>query len=125
MEEINPKINLAINTLKNEIMVLKKTLHFNIVANDKKHDAADMSSMMSFHSVFLHIIGYWIGLLDGSSVPKPTLSSKEQPQFDKLTSHIKNIASYNYDSKTLLYAMLFKYSVQHPFDLGEKINNSE
>ena len=125
MEEVNPKINSAINALKDEIMALKKTLHFNIVANDKKHDAADMSAMMSFHSLFLHIIGYWIGLLDGSSVPKPILSSKEQPQFDKLTAHIKNIAGYNSDSKILLYAMLFKYSVQHPFDLGEKINNPE
>ena len=124
MEEVNPKINNAIVSLKEQILLLKKSLHFSMVANDSKHDAADMSAMMSFHSLFLHIIGYWIGLLDGSSVPKPSLP-KEQAQFDKLTTQIKNIATYNSDSKTLLYAMLFKYSVQHPFDLGEKINNPE
>jgi hypothetical protein len=124
MEEVNPKINIAVDTLKNEIMALKKTLHFTMVANDTKHNSSDMGSIMAFHSLYLQIIGYWIGLLDGNLVPKPTLPN-EQGQFDKLTTHIKNIASYNYDSKTLLYAMLFKYSVQHPFDLGEKINNPE
>jgi len=124
MEEVNPKITTAVENLKEQILLLKKSLHFSMVANDKKHDAADMSSMMSFHSLYLQIIGYWIGLLDGNLVPKPTLPT-EQAQFDKLTSYIKNIASYNNDSKTLLYAMLFKYSIQHPFDLGEKINNSE
>jgi hypothetical protein len=120
MEDINPKINAAVEVLKQEIMAFKKSLHFSIVANDKAHNASDMGAMMAFHSRFLQIISYWIGLLDTTSVPKPTLPSKEQQTFDKLTTHIKNISTYNSDSKILLYTMLFKYSVQHPFDLGEK-----
>ena len=123
MEEINPKVNLALDNLKHQIMDFKKSLHFTIVANDSKHNASDMGAMMSFHSLFLQVIGYWIGLLDSNLVPKPQLPSKEQQVFDKLTSHIKNIASYNSDSKILLYSMLFKYSVQHPFDLNNTILN--
>ena len=120
MEEINPKINMAVESLKQEILAFKKALHFSIVANDKTHNASDMRPMMTFHSLFLQVIAHWIGLLDSNLVPKPTLPTKEQQTFDKLTTHIKNIAGYNSDSHRLLYTMLFNYSVQHPFDLGEK-----
>jgi hypothetical protein len=124
MEEVNPKITIAVENLKEQILLLKKSLHFSMVANDSKHNSSDMGAIMAFHSLYLQIIGYWIGLLDGNLVPKPNLPT-EQAHFDKLTAHINNIALYNNDSKTLLYAMLFKYSIQHPFDLGEKINNPE
>lgn len=120
MDEINPKINMAVEALKKEIMNFKKALHFSIVANDKTHNASDMRPMMTFHSLFLQVIAHWIGLLDSNLVPKPALPTKEQQTFDKLTAHIKNIAAYNSDSHRLLYTMLFNYSVQHPFDLGEK-----
>jgi hypothetical protein len=113
MEEINPKINIAVEALKKEILTFKKALHFSIVANDKR-------PMMTFHSLFLQVIAHWIGLLDSNLVHKPILPSKEQHAFDKLTTHIKNIAAYSSDSHRLLYTMLFNYSVQHPFDLGEK-----
>ena len=120
MEEINPKINIAVEALKKEILEFKKALHFSIVANDKTHNASNMRPMMTFHSLFLQVIAYWIGLLDSNLVHKPTLPTKEQHTFDKLTSQIKNISEYNSDSHRLLYTMLFNYSVQHPFDLGEK-----
>lgn len=125
MEEINPKINIAVENLKTQIMEFKKSLHFSVVADDKKHNASDMGAMMTFHSLFLQVIAYWIGLLDSKKVSKPILPVKEQEMFNKLTSHINNIASYNSDSKIILYSMLFKYSVQHPFDLGEKKELSE
>ena len=101
-------------------MAFKKSLHFSIVASDTIHNASDMGAMMTFHSRFLQIISYWIGLLDNTTVPKPILPTNNQKDFDKLTTHIKHISAYNSDSKILLYTMLFKYSVQHPFDLGEK-----
>jgi len=125
MDDINPKINTAVDNLKQEIMAFKKSLHFSIVANDTTHSASDMGGMMRFHSIFLQVIGYWIGLLDSNPSQKPTLPPKQQEAFDKLTSKVKTIASYNSDSKTLLYSMLFNYSVQHPFDLGEKKENPE
>jgi hypothetical protein len=120
MEEINPKIITAVESVKNEIMILKQSLHFSMVANDKTHNASDSGSMFSFHSLFLQTIGYWIGLLDGNTFQKPVLPTSEQRAFNKITSQIKNIASYNSDSKPILYSMLFKYSQQHPFDMGEK-----
>lgn len=125
MEAINPKIIVAVDNLEKEIMGLKKSLHFNMVANDTTHNAAETGAMFSFHSLFLQIIGYWIGLLDSNTTTTPILPTKEQAAFNKITTQIKNIASYNADSKPILYAMLFKYSQQHPFDLGEKNNNSE
>jgi len=125
MEAINPKIIVAVDNLENEIMLFKKSLHFTIVANDTKHNAAETGAMFLFHSLFLQIIGYWIGLLDSNTIIKPTLPDNQQLAFNKITTQIKNIASYNADSKPILYAMLFKYSQQHPFDLGEKNINSE
>jgi hypothetical protein len=123
MDDINPKINIAVDTLKNEILTFKKSLYFSIVADDKEHNASNMGAMMKYHSLFLHVIGYWISLLDNSSMQKPILPTKEQNTFNKLTAQIKNLAIYNSDSKILLYSMLFKYSIQHPFDLGKQIKN--
>ena len=121
MEEVNPNTISAIDELKAGIIQLKKQMFFNIVSNDTSHIASDKGAMMSFHALFLQCIGYWIGMLDSTNIPKPVFVDKKTTRdFDALTNAIKIIKESSIDAKVLLYSMLFMISNKHPFDLGNQ-----
>ena len=81
---------------------------------------------MSFHALFLQCIGYWIGMLDSSVVPKPVfVDKKTTDSFNAITNAVKVIKQTSIDAKILLYSMLFMQSNKHPFDLGEQKEDTE
>ena len=124
--EIDQKINKSVQHLNEGIMAFKKKLYVQIVSNETGHPATSMKPMMTFHALFLQSIAYWIGLLDSSPVPKPIFTTKDMgTDFDALTKAIQIVSTSSSDSKVLLYTMISKYSTQHPFDLGNKIDSTE
>lgn len=120
MQEISKEVHDAVETLRREIFKFKKQLFLDVVSNDKQHNADDLGAMKSFHALFLQAISYWIGVLDSSPVPPPKFKQQRNiKEFDTLTEGIKYIQGINSDANTLVYSMLFSFSTQHPFDLGE------
>jgi len=121
MEEISPKVTLAVEEIKARIVQFKKELFYNIVSNDSTHPASNTGPMMSFHALFLQCIGYWIGMLDSTNIPKPIfVDNKSTREFDNLTNAIKITKQTSIDARVLLYSMLFSLSNKHPFDLGNQ-----
>lgn len=119
LEEINTKTREAIDILRDDIFKFKKMVYADIVSGDKIHTAGDMGAMMSFHAIFLQVIGYWIGLLDSAPVPPPTFKKDtETREFRQLTKAIKKLSEISQDARTLVYSILFSFSTQHPFELG-------
>jgi hypothetical protein len=122
LEEINNTTREEITNLRDTIFKFKKALYADIVSGDKEHSAGDMGAMMSFHALFLQILGYWIGLLDNSRVPAPTFkSSSKTNEFKSLTTKIKAVSEKSQDARTLVYSLLSSFSTGHPFDLGSPI----
>jgi hypothetical protein len=120
-EENNAKTQAAIEALQQDIYSFKKQLFSDTVSNDTQHDASDLGAMSTFHALYLQLIGYWIGLLDGRPVPAPRFSQKRNTaSFLDLTRSIQEIIKMNADARILVYSMLFDFSVQHPFNLGPK-----
>jgi len=126
MEEVSPKVISAVEELKIGIIQFKKEMFYNIVSNDSTHPASDTGAMMSFHALFLQCIGYWIGMLDNTNIPKPIFSDKKTIRdFDAITNAVKVTKQSSIDAKILLYSMLFTLSNKHPFDLGNQNKDTE
>ena len=120
VEETNAEIQAGIETLQQDIYRFKKQLFLDVVSNDKQHDASDLGAMMTFHALYLQLIGYWIGLLDGRPVPSPNFGQKRNTaMFLDLTQAIKSLSKSNTDARILVYSMLTEFSLQHPFELGK------
>ena len=120
MEEPESKLYNAIEEVRLAIIGFKKKLFNIIVSNDTQHKASSMGAMIEFHALFLQCIGYWIGILDNSPVPKPNFrNSTNSSIFENLTTNILTIKQYSSDAKVLLYTMLFNLSIQHPYNIGE------
>ncbi len=123
VEEVDSEIYKAVVELKEGIFAFKKQLFYSIVSMDTKHDASSLGAMMTFHSLFLQGVAYWIGLLDSSVVPKPNFFTKKQEkEFEALSLAIHKTATSSADAHTLVYNLLFQFSTQHPFDLGPQEN---
>jgi hypothetical protein len=121
LEEINSNTREAIDSLRDTIFKFKKEIYADIVSGDKIHSAEDMGAMMSFHALFLQMIGYWIGLLDSSPVPAPTFkTNSETKKFNLITKTIKTVSQKSQDARTLIYSLLSSFSTGHPFDLGSQ-----
>lgn len=109
----------AVEELRLGIYALKRKMFYELVSNDTRHNAGDMGSMITFHSLFLQAVSYWIGLLDSKPTPPPTLPKKLVKDFKSLTNAIDTVAHEDSDARVLVYNLLFSFSTQHPFDLGE------
>jgi hypothetical protein len=121
MEDITKEVHEAVETLRQQIFKFKKQLFLDVVSNDKDHKASDLGAMKSFHALFLQAISYWIGLLDSSPVPPPKFRQQRNiNEFDTLTKGINYVQGHNADANTLVYSMLFSFSTQHPFNLGQQ-----
>ena len=126
LEEINTKTREEIDILRAEIFRFKKMVYEDIVSGDKVHAASDMRPMMSFHAIFLQVIGYWIGLLDSAPVPPPIFKkTSETKEFRQLTKMIQKLSTSSQDARTLVYSLLFSFSTQHPFELGGPSDKNE
>lgn len=115
---VHKNIANAVNELQLAIYAFKKKMFYHIVSNDKAHSPGDIGSMMTFHSLFLQALGYWIGLLDSKPVPPPSLPKQLVKDFKVLTSSIDKVAHEDLDARVLVYNMLFSFSTQHPYNLG-------
>ena len=121
LEEIHAETLAEIEHLKQDIFQFKKQLFLDIVSNDKQHDASDLGAMTNFHALYLQTVGYWISLLDSRQVPSPTFTQKRHTAvFLDLTRKIKALIQSTMDARILLYSLLFDFSVQHPYDLGNR-----
>jgi hypothetical protein len=119
--EVNENTLKNLDKIKKDIFDFKNQLYFNMVSNDSKHSAGDLGSMMTFQSIFLQTIAHFIGLLDSQLVPEPKFSKgQDKAAFLKLKNKLQNLSRESTESRILLYSLLFKFSTQHAFDLGEK-----
>jgi hypothetical protein len=118
-------VQAAVQELQHGILALKRQLFMELVSNDTKHTPDDLGPMMTFHSLFLQVIGYWIGLLDHSPVPAPNLQKPSiQKGFKSLTNAIEKVSQANLPaSRVLVYEALRRFSTQHPYELGPVENS--
>lgn len=120
MADVSKEVREAVETLRKQIFKFKKQLFLDVVSNDTQHNASDLGAMKSFHALFLQAVSYWIGLLDSAPVPAPKFKQQQNiSDFKTLTEGITYVKDLNTDANTLVYSMLFSFSTQHPFDLGE------
>jgi hypothetical protein len=119
IEPINESLLASLRELSSMIHSFKKRLFSDIVSYDKDHTADDLGAMMQFHSIWIQMIGVWIGYLDGrmSSVPNFP-SSKHADTFEEITNTIRSLIK-TMDGRTLVYSMLFNMSIEHPFNLQD------
>ena len=111
----------AIDKLRIAIIKFKQNLFEQIVNHDTNHDASDLGAMMTFHALFLQCVSYWISLLDSSLIPEPQFSdTKNTSEFQKLKDAIAKVGGSSPDARIHLYQLLFRFSQQHPFDLGTR-----
>ncbi len=118
----------AIHELRLGIYAMKKKLFNKIVSSDLKHKSDDLGAMMTFHALFLQCVGYWIGLLDSKPVPVPALGQYDSAKdFQVLSKAISKVNSKSSDAHVQVYNLLFEFSTQHPFQLGDETDseNSE
>jgi hypothetical protein len=121
MEDINSKTIESIASLKEQILNFKQKLFGDIVYNDTDHSPSDMEAMIGFHSRFLHIISFWLSLLNDRKVPIPTFETPQHKnQFIKITKQIQTISHESSDGHVLVYSLLFQFTQQHPFDMGKR-----
>jgi hypothetical protein len=119
--EVNEDMLKDLDTLKAAIFNFKQQLYSHLVTNDKKHEAADLGSIMTFHALFLQSIAYYIGMLDSQLVPEPKFSvGRDRAAFLKLKGIIEKVADVSSESRIMVYSVLFQFSTQHAFDLGVK-----
>lgn len=121
LETINANTHEAIETLQTEIFSFKRSLYDSLINHDKEHTPSDLGAMKTFHALFLQTVGYWIGMLDSYPVPIPRFETPAlQKSFQSLSKNIQTLAKSSQDANTLVYSLLFSFSTQHPFDLGQK-----
>lgn len=108
----------AVGQLRLGIFAFKKKMFYHIVSNDKAHSPGDIGSMITFHSLFLQALSYWIGLLDSKPVPPPSLPKPLVKDFKVLTTAIEKVYQEDSDSRVLVYDMLFTLLTLHPYNLG-------
>ncbi len=125
--KLHESITNAVHELRLGIYAMKKKMFFEIVTSDTKHSAADTSSLMTFHALFLQCVGYWIGSLDSTPVPVPSLGQyKLSKDFQTLSKAIVKVSKQSSDAHVLVYNLLFEFSTQHPFQMGDEDDeNSE
>ena len=120
LQEVNQQTIDDIQTLQGEIHEFKRRLYRDLILEDTRHDSSDLGGMMTFHALFLQCVGYWIGCLDSVPVPMPKFAEKQMTAiFLDLTKQVETIRSESLDARVLLYSMLFNFSIQHPYNLGE------
>lgn len=123
MEDINSKTQGAIRSLKMNILTFKKALFEDLVSNDTAHSPSGMEAMIGFHSRFLHMISFWLSLLNDKHVPLPTFETVQHKNiFVRLTRQIQDLAKHDSDAYVLTYSLLFQFTQQHPFDMGGQQN---
>jgi hypothetical protein len=119
MEDINAKTQNAVVTLKTRIQEFKRRMFEDIVSNDTTHSPSNMEAMIGFHSRFLHIISFWLSLLNDKRVPIPEFDKPEHKHaFIKLTKQIQTLRNESNDAYVLVYNILFQFTQQHPFEMG-------
>ena len=111
----------ALDALKVGIFKFKQNLFEQLVNQDTDHNAADLGAMMSYHSLFLQCVSYWISLLDSGLVPMPKFNSdRNSNEFEALKTAIQKVARSSPDARVQVYQLLFRFGQQHPFDLGQQ-----
>ena len=119
--EVNDMILESIDKLKKDIYDFKEQLYHHLILNDTKHEANDLGSMMTFHSIFLQTIAYLIGELDSQLVPEPKFTvGRDKATFLKLKEKIRRLSDESSEARILIYSLLFQFSTQHAFDMGGK-----
>jgi hypothetical protein len=114
--EIDSNITNAIEALSTEYEKFKYNLYKEIVQSDLEHDAQDLGALFDYHGIILQTIGYWISVLDHEYLVQPEFPTEElQDEFEAMTNKIYKLLMINADSRTLLYNLLFKKSIEHPF----------
>lgn len=129
LKQIDPlpqKLYDEIDDLQDAIYTFKKKLFYTRVSNNATQDPGSLNRLNAFHSLFLQILGYWIGILDDVPVANPTFEGTtkqaDETTFKRLTKAIMKLAKQNQDARTLVSGLLFQLSTQHPFELGVKIS---
>ena len=126
LETINANTHEAIEALQKDIFSFKRSLYDSLINHDKHHTPSDLGAMKTFHALFLQTVGFWIGMLDSYPVPAPRFQTHAlQTSFQNLSKSIQLLAKSNQDANTLVYSLLFSFSTQHPFDLGQKQKKEE
>jgi len=112
----------AVEQLRLAIYAFKKDLFYKIVNDEgQKTNSADMGPMMTFHSLFLQCISYWISLLDTKTDSVPHFGKMGlKKDFEALTNAIDKVSHNTTDARVLVYNLLSIFSTQHPFDLGKQ-----
>lgn len=119
IEPMNEQLLASLQSISSSIHTFKKDLFTSIVSYDKDHSADDLGAMMKFHSVWVQMIGYWIGQLDSRMACRPTFPTPKFTQtFETITKSIQSLMK-TMDGRTLLYSMLFNMSIEHPFNLRD------
>jgi hypothetical protein len=114
-QEIDSKIQGAVNNLEGEILKYKKEL-YSANVSDSNDIASSMNPMITYHTLFLQSISYWMGLINSQkNISKPHLP--DDKLFNKISDMIKNISKYNSDSKVLVYNSLIKLSNGSAFSM--------
>ena len=119
LEDINRNTQDSIRSLKLNILKFKKRMFEDTVSNDTRHSPSGMEAMIGFQSRFLHMISFWLSLLNDKQVPMPMFdSTQHKNMFIKLTKQIQVLAKQDSDAYVLTYSLLFQFTQQHPFDMG-------
>jgi hypothetical protein len=119
LEDINSKTQDSIRSLKLNILKFKKILFEETVSNDTAHSPSGMEAMIGFQSRFLHMVSFWLSLLNEKQVPLPKFESTQHTNmFIRLTRQIQELAKQDSDAYVLTYSLLFQFTQQHPFDMG-------
>lgn len=118
---VSSQVLNAVEKLRGAILKFKQNLFEQVVNHDRKHNAADLGAMMTFHALFLQCVSYWISLLDSGLVPEPNFSdTSNSNEFQKLKDAIAKVGQSSPDARIQLYQVLFRFGQQHPFDLGKR-----
>ena len=121
MADININLQTAIVTLKDGILKFKRKLFEDTVSNNTTHTPSSMEAMIGFQSKFLYSISFWLSLLNDQNVPIPIFDSPEHKNaFIKLTKQIQSLSKESGDAYVLVYSLLFQFTQQHPFDMGDR-----
>ena len=106
----------AVEQLRLGIYEFKKELFYKIVNDEgQKANSADMGPMMTFHSLFLHCVSYWIGLLDSKPVSIPIFGKTGMKKdFDSLTNAIDKVSHNTTDARVLVYNLLSIFLILSP-----------
>lgn len=114
-QEIESKIQDAVDNVENEILNFKKEL-YRANVSDSNNTAESINPMINYHTVYLQSISYWMGLINSQkNISKPEI--KDPKLFNKISSMISTISKYNSDSKIIVYNSLIKLSRESAFNM--------